>query len=772
MKPFDKATWIGFKKGEDFPLDFKIYTRDKESALKETLPVYKGSVLFRHEFALTDKIGHASLQICGLGFYEVYINGQMPDEKRVLTPAVSDYFVLTRYDTYDVTALVRGGMNTLCAEVGPGWYSGSPKYWGWQQTWYGNPRLIAALTVTYENGSTETVVTDPTWKLSQGMITSSCVYDGETWDFNRRQNGWMDIGFDDATWQYAEEVNAPTENLVESIIPPERIIRTLKPVRSWNPSGCVTAFDFGENGSGMPRVTVKGKKGDVIEFHHAEFICEDGQLDPTTLSFAQSHDTYILANDQPTVCTVKFTWHGYQYMTVTVSSPDVLILDAEKCVVHSDVRTIGTFTCGKPGFNRFHEGAIRTELACLQGVPVDCPQREERKAWLGDAHVTSELCFYNFDMDDFYRSFLEDMRIGRPEDTGVVTFLCPCYNYNVTIVKYGDRPERTSIDWNMAYPIILSEHYQRCGDISILQHHYSALKEHTDYYVGLMENGLIPFCWFGDWLTFDYKPGEVNRVAFDVGPDYHRQNPPYAATLFFCTTLRILIETASILGDHEDVAYYSTILETSKQAICDGYYHPETGILGSGGQFLQAYALSEHIVPETDREKAFAQLVNALEELDCHLICGIIGYRVMFDVLDSFDRRDLIYRILDNEGYLCPQHFLEGGHNTLPENHDWTGSGCHCMWGSPDTAFYKIFGGITVDRRREHAVFIRPYFHRALGFVECEQQIAEGTISVKWTATDDGYQMTLVLPTEAVVTLPEYGSRILAPGTYEFHITA
>ena len=762
-----KSKWIGLKKGEDFPFDFREYTREKEQAFKDKVSVDKRSLLFRKKFAVAEKVVRAHLKICGLGYYEVFVNGKKPDELRMLTPVTSDYFVLTRYDTYDVTELIVSGENTLCAEVGPGWFVGSPKYWGWQQNWYGNHRLIACLTLEFANGRVETVRSDETWKISNGMITESCIYDGEKWDFNLRQKGWMETSFDDNKWSKAVEVNAPTENLVESIVPPERIVQKLKPINSWKLDEKITIYDFGENGSAVPRVIVKGKKGDVVELRHAEFIKEDGTMDYRTNSHALAQDMYILADDNPTVCEVKFSWHCYQYMMVTVSSPDIEILEVEKCVVHTDVKRIGVFECGKAGFNKFHEGAVRTELACLQGLPVDCPQREERKAWLGDAHVTSEMCYYNFDMENFYKSFLEDLRVGRPEDTKVVTFLAPGSFYESTTVMYGDRKERTSIDWNLAYPIILTEHYHRYGDKSVLEHHYEALKEHTNYYVNLCENGFIPFCWFGDWITFDYPENTVNRVAFAVGPDYHRQNPPYAATMFFCATLRRLIEVANILGNQDDVAVYTKQLEECKQAICAKYYNAETGVLGGDGQFLQAYALYEHIVPEGDREKVFARLVETLEERDCHLICGIFGYRVMFDVLDSFNRRDLIYRCMANEGYLCPQHFLEGGRTTFTESHDWDGSGCHCMWGSPDATLYKVFGGIIVDRRREVAVSINPYFVEEVGFVNCKQEIAEGEVSVAWKYTDEGIVVDIKVPMTTTLILQGKEELIMA-GEYHF----
>lgn len=764
------AHWIGWKAGEDSPFLTETYSREIERNYIGKFFVETGTLLFRREFSLKRKPTKAILRISGLGFYESYVNGTTPDPTRVLTPIISDYFKLVRYDSYDVTALLKEGANTLCAEVSPGWFAGEPKYWGWQQTWYGNPRLTAVLELTHDDGHIEEIMTDESWHISHGSITKCSIYDGEECDFNLEQTGWKLPSFDDSEWSQAVIVRAPAERLEACIAPPERIIRVNEPVKVWPLDENTSGYDFGENGAAMPYVVVRGNKGDTVCLRHAEYLNEDGTLNRESENKAECTDTFILANDQPTVCRVRFTWHGYRYMTVTLSSPMVEILDVRMQIVHSDVKPIGTFSCGKPEFNTLQEGYLRSLLACLQGVPVDCPQRDERKAWLGDAHVVSEMAQYNFDMEALYRSFLEDMNVSRSDDCGCVSFLCPCYNIEATV----EDGERSSIDWNMAYPIILMEHYKRHGDLSLLRHHYEPLKAHTAYYIGLRKDGLIPYCWFGDWLTSDYPEGDVGMVAFKAGPDNHRQNPPYAATLFFCTTLRHLIDVATLLGEHEEAAYYTAIREESVKVLQDNYYHAETGVFGGGGQFLQAYALHESIVPTEDREKVFAGLVAVLEEKEYHLICGIIGTRVIFDVLDAFDRRDLIYRILDTKGYLTPQNLLSDGRTTLPEWPNGIGSGCHCMWGSPGSVFYKVFAGVTVDRLRKVPISIRPYFEKGLGFVNCTQQLPEGELLMAWKYEGEKVSVKLTLPVEAYVELSgihEKGcGEIWKTGTYEMTV--
>lgn len=760
------AKWIGLKHGEDWPFLTEKYSKDAEKAYIGKLAVDLATLLFRCAFTLDENISKATLKISGLGYYEPYINGKMPDESRVLTPIMSDYFKMVRYDTYDVTNLVQSGENTLCAEVAPGWFTGDPKYWGWQQTWYGNPRLIAMLEVEYTDGKFERIVSNENWKITHGAITKSSVYDGETCDFNLAIDNWTEVDFDDTNWNNAVIVRAPSNNLQESIAPPERIIRINKPQRKWKLSETVFGYDFGENCAAMPRVLVRGKKGDIVTLRHTELLNEDGTLNRKTLDGAEAMDTFVLANDEPTVCKLRFTWHGYRYMTIELSNPDIEILDVRMQIVHNDLETTGKFSCSKPEFNKLHEMFVRSQLSCLQGVPIDCPQRDERKGWLGDAHASSQVCFYNFDVDNFYRSFLDDMNLSRFDDHGCVSFICPCYNNGATNVN----GERSSIDWNMAYPIIMYEHYERYGDISLLKEHYEPLKIHTDYYVAQCKDGLIPNCWFGDWITSDSVDGNVQVIGFKAGPDDHRQNPPYLGTLFFCTTLKIIANIAKLLGKNVDYNYYTQLRNTCIKALQDKYYNSTTGVLGSGGQFLFAYSLYESVVPEQDREKVFENLVKSLEEHNYGLICGVIGTKVMFDVLCDFGREDLIYKILNADGPLSQKYKLENGKTTVFEFPPESGSGCHCMWASPDAAFHKVLGGIKIDYSKEVPVTVKPHFEKDLEWVKCSQKISSGEISVYWKVMNDEFEFELQLPEKATVILPNKEPEIWESGTYSIKI--
>jgi len=747
--------WIAKDDPKLSPWKYEEYTEERNKELKETAEVQNGSVLFRKDLRLRAPVSSARLEITGLGFYEVWLNGKKPDERRVFAPVLSDYYQLTRYDTYDVTDLLHAGANTLCAELGAGWFSPLPKWWGWQQFWYGNPRMAARLTVRYADGVEEVYETDETWRVHNGCITVSEMYDGEEADFRLVSPNWMDRNFDVSDWKCAIFAEAPTDNIVESYAPPIRIIRTLKPVKSWKLSETETVYDFGENGAAIPRVLARGHDGDMIQLDHAEFINEDGTLNRKSELGALCCDKFILTEGGTHLCGPRFIWHGYRYMKLTVSSPDIEILSVESHIVHSDLRTTGTFACSNERINLLHEMYVRTLKACVLGVPIDCPQRNERKAWLGDAHIVSEMAMYNFDMHDVYASQLEDMRIGRTSYK-VIHYIAPIH------IQFDDR---TTIDYNVAYLVYLVGLDERYGDTGLMRYHYETLKEHLAYYERQCKDGFVDPCWFGDWFTEDMPEG-MKKVDFKAGPEGHRQNPTFAGTMFYVQTLRLAAAITARIGETADADHYRKLRQISCDALNARCLDRETGKFGSGGQFLSSFALYENIVPEDCREAVFGELLRSLEEKDWHPWCGIVGNRVMYDVLCSFGRQDIAWKVLTVEGYPGPLHMLSNDRTTLTEGLNGWGSGCHNMFGAPDAMFYKMIAGITVNRRAENTVVVAPYFAEDLSWARATQELSEGTVSVAWERRNGAVELSVLIPegVTAELRLPGRASEKLSAG--------
>ncbi len=732
---FENAKWIALENGKTAPWKGTVIP-DEDHPEWENYPDFAnremGSILFRREFSLDEKPTSAVLVICGLGFYDVYINGQLADPKRVLTPVVSNYFKYVKYDIYDVAHLLTNGKNVIAAEVCGGWFTANRKYWGWRQMFHGNPRLIAELEI---DGKFVVSTDTENWKCSHGAVIESCVYDGEKIDLNLVQNGWSNIGFNDEAWSNAIMAEAPTDTMIECVAPPIRIVDTVVPIKSWNVSDKETVYDFGCNTSGMPKVWVKGKKGDTVILNFSEYIFPDGTLDEASCRCGGSDniDIFTLTGDND-ICEPRFTWHGYRYCKVTLSDKNINVDGIVKNVIHSDVEITGTFECSDSKINRLHEAYVRTQLACLLGIPVDCNQRAERLGWLGDAAVTAQECINNFDMRDFYYSYLDDIKKDRSPSQQAIGFIAPSTH------RYDNN---TSIDWTMAYPIILDECYKRYGDKNLLKEHYETLKEHTSYYTSHRENGMLcvfvprlaggktAACWFGDWFTLDF-PNGTEKVAFNVGTDDHRQNPAFLGTVFYAWLLRLCEKIANDLGYEVDAKEYKSLRNEAIKALRQEYYDSEKHIFGSGGQFLLTIALSEGIVPDIDREKVFENLLKELEMTDYHSVMGIYGLCLLPEVLASFGRTDIWFKILTATGYPSPLNMIANGQTTISEELDGGGSGCHPMFASPDATLHRIFGGIQIDRREEVFISIKPYCPEKWQYVRSSQKINEGEIKSAW----------------------------------------
>ncbi len=755
------AKWIGLRAGEINAWPASGCTKAQREDLIGKVRVEDRSLLFRKRFYVTKQVRSAELKICGLGYYYSFINEKSPDPSSVLMPVVSDYFKRVSYDRYDVTSFLNQGENVIAAEVGGGWFCPPEKWWSWRMAWFGNPRLIASLKIAYEDGTEETVMTDDTWALSYGGIISSSIYDGEVFDARKEPENWKCTGYDDREWKTAAVIEAPTENLAERTAPPIRVTQRLKPVTVRRFGQNETVYDFGENTAALPCITVKGKSGDSVTLNHAEFVLPDGRLDTRSNNRAACEDLFILRGRGEETYRPHFTWHGFRYLKLTLSDPEIKVLNVETQVIHSDVQTTGAFSCGREDLNRMHDVIRRTALSCLIGMPLDCPQRDERLPWLGDVHAASEAYLYNFDMESLYENFLEDLRIGRDSETGTVQFIAP-----------WPMASDTSIDWNLAYPILLDECYRRYGNMELLRRHYGALKEHTGFYIAKAENGLLANGWFGDWFSTDQMPGIPRGDGFATSQEGDNQNPPYCGSLFYYQTLMLTAQIAERIGEEKDAAFYRATAEAVRRRLLEEYYDAETGVFGRGGQFSQTYPLFLNVLRGADRKKAFLVLLEEIKKKDGHCVMGIMGTRRIFDLLRDEGMPEAAYALLTKEGF--PGILDMAGHcrTTLPEWPDGSGgSGCHVMFGCPDAMLYRLLGGITVNFDKEIPVEISPFIPDDLSYVSCEQIIKGEKMSVNWEKEDGQIVFDLTVPktVKARFVCPVNSQElVLSDGYYHF----
>lgn len=717
-----RAAWIGKSKGHCHCLEWEENCENVDELAekyKDSPDVQVTGVLLRTERVLQKLIKRATLHVVGLGFYEFYINGEKIGD-RVITPYITDFRKKIIFNEFDVTENIYLGKNSFCFELGAGWFCPDTRFWDWRYYWFGNPRAVMALKLECCDGTVEYITTDSHWKICDSAIVYNSIYDGEKVDGRAVPIGWLENDFDDTTWQNAVEVESPGGRLIPDIYPPLRAVKTLKPVGIKILSDLKTVYDFGENIPGFLRVIVHGKRGEKITLNHAERCHEDGTLDEKSNNRALCEDEYILRGDELEVYEPKFTWHGYQFACVTVSSPDVKLVSVESKLVCSDVETVGSFRCDNPIINDLHTKFVRTQRNCLIGLPIDCHQRDERLAWLGDAHVSAQTAIYNFRMDALYKNWLYDMRLAQNTNNGDMPYIVP-------------RPSKESgtIDWSIAVCLIPLYCYEFYGDVSFFEDTYDTVVRYFNHLLSLSENYLLPPSKYGDWAS---------PLA-----EHKRGDPACVATIYFYWLAKNLEYMAGVLEKESDRISYGDVKEKIRAACLKKFYNTENHYILPDTQCSNSMALLAGIIPDKDEQAVLNRILRNIQANGNRLTTGILGTKYLIDVLLNYGREDILYTLIMQEEYPSWRNVL-AGRSTLAEHWNGGGSGCHCMFGSVDVMFYRMLAGITIDYSKNYELQFNPYVPEDIGYIKASLKTDCGTVSSSWQKDDTGVTFYLRVP--------------------------
>lgn len=717
-----QAEWIGKSSGEVLRWDENAENiGEVHKKAEEFITVETHSVLMRKQCQLVKTPKRAVAYVCGLGFYELSINGKKVGD-RVLTPLLTDYSKRVLYDTYDVTTLVEQGCNAITIEVGNGWYSAAKKYWDWRMKWYGNPRAILQIYMEYDDGKKEVVLSDSSWKISDGAVTANCLYDGEVFDAREEKNGWKLPEYNDSSWEYAKVVEPPCGKFESNIYPAIKVNKVIHPINRTEPEKGVLIYDFGVNISGWVKIYLKGRRGIQINIRYAEFIDAGGRLNTETNRAALNTDTYSMKGEEIEEYEPRFTFHGFRYAEITSLNELPEVIKIEACFVHSAVEQTGIFQCDNPSINELHDIIVRTQCAALIGVPIDCPQRDERLGWLGDAHITAEVCMHNFNMPLFYKKWLDDIKYQQHTLTGEVPLIAPRPNME------------SSADWSSAYSLIALQYYEHYGDIRILRNHYGGLKRYVKFLESQSTDYLLPKSKYGDWLS--------------LVQGWTRGDPEYTNTLYFYYNVINLARIAKILGKSKDADEFEKMVHDMRLAINDKYYDKVTKNFGDGTQFSNAFALVLQLIPKEDEMSVVKNLVkNIKENNNLHLNAGILGTKYVMDALRLYGEEEVGYQLIKQKSFPSWMHMIDG-RTTLPETWDRKGSGSHCMFGSVDTWFYKVLGGITMDPEASgfKHIIIKPYVPQDVNHVLAKIQTERGEIVSEWDKNQDSIKFRVKIP--------------------------
>jgi alpha-L-rhamnosidase len=683
----------------------------------------------RHGFISSKQVKRARAYVCGLGYYELYLNGRKVGD-RVMEPAQTDYEQRAFYTTYEVTTYLRSGFNAVGLLLGNGWYH-QERVWGGMS--YGLPRAICQLEIGYADGTRQTVCSDGGWRATPGPVTENNIYAGETYDARREVEDWCAPVCDDRGWNSAEVMTSPTRRLMSSTLPPVHRIQALRPIsiRQFAAGACIV--DFGQNFAGWVRLKVRGRTGAEIRMRFAEAVDAKGDLETASTGvFAtgvEQTDRYICRGGEDEVWEPRFTYHGFRYVEVTGFPGEPKPENLTGIVVHTDVEPVGTFTCSDPMLNRIHQAALWTERSNLHGHPTDCPARE-RCGWLGDAQITAEMTCYNWDMARFWPKYVGDIltswRGERPGD--------------VAPGKRGNEPNG-HVDWGLAVVFIPWYQYLYFGDERHLREMYPYMARFVRSVAktakeGIVENG------YGDWCP----PGSVEPV----------ETPPaLTTTAWFYHAARVMAQTAEVVGSTQDEHDFSDLANLTYTAFVRRFFDRKTGSYGS--QTANAMAIALRLDPFQDKGRVVWALHNdIMERHGGHHATGIFGLRFLFDALCSNYQSKDAWTILHQTTYPGFGELFGRGATTLWEcwgeaelDKKWGARSLnHPMQGGFDAWFYQGLGGIRPHTGEPgfRAFLLEPQFLEELSWVNAEYRSVRGLIISRWRRVGDRIDWEVRVP--------------------------
>jgi alpha-L-rhamnosidase len=706
------------------------------------------SPLLRKEFHTGKKILSATAYITAHGLYEAQLNGHRIGDA-YLTPGWTSYHKRLQYQAYDVAALLREGQNAVGVTLGSGWYRGFIGFAG-QKDFYGKDiSLLFQLVIGYSDGSSDTVVSDESWRASTGTILNAEIYNGEIQDARQEKSGWALPGYDDAKWDHVETGRFPMDNLIAGSSEPVRKQEPFHAIRLITTPKGEKILDFGQNLVGWVVADLKGNAGDTITISHAEVLDKAGNFYTDNLRRARAQDRYIVSGKGKTRFEPHFTFHGFRYIKIEGLSADPDPADFTAVALYSDMPKTGAFACSNPLLNQLQHNIQWGQQGNFLDIPTDCPQRDERLGWTGDAQVFSRTASYNRGVESFFAKWLKDVAADQ-SPSGAVPYVIP----NVL-------GEGSSAGWSDVSTIIPWNIYLAYGDRQLLEEQYGSMVRWVEYMRGQSKNDLWNTGFhFGDWLF--YRPQDDNDGKAAVTDKY------LIAQCFYAHSTQILIDAAAVLGRKEDSAAYSGLLQKIKEAFLKEYMTPN-GRLVSGTQTAYVLALQFDMLPEPLRAQAAARLAENIRNYKDHLTTGFLGTPYLCFVLSRFGYTDIAYRLLLQDSYPSWLYPVKMGATTIWER--WDGirpdssfqtpgmnSFNHYSYGAIGDWMYREVAGIdtyTDGPGYKHSR-IRPHIGGGLTQVAADLQTGYGKLGSHWQVTGDSLELDVEIPanTSATVYLP------------------
>jgi len=706
------------------------------------------SPYLRKEFSTADKIEEARLYITCHGLYQVEINGERVGDQE-FTPGWTSYDTRLQYQTYDVTDHIRPGDNALGVILGDGWFRGNL---GWQDggNIYGTEvAAIAQLVIIYENGSRDIITTDVSWKANTGPIVKSDIYNGELYDANKELSGWSSPGYDEAAWKEVKTVDISTEMLIAPEGPPVKVINELEPV-SIQKVGEEWMVDMGQNMVGWIRIKTSGNKGDQLTLKHAEVLDKDGNMYYENLRSAECTNTYILKGGSEETFEPHFTFQGFRYVMISGYPGTLTEEDIRGMVIHSEMEPAGTFSCSDPLINQLQHNIVWGLKGNFLDVPTDCPQRDERLGWTGDAQVFAPTACFNVDAATFYTKWLKDLAADQ-EENGAIGHVIPDILGGNGATGWADAG--VMIPWAL---------YLDYGDVLVLRNQYESMKKWIAYMKQRAGEDLI---WdgdfhFGDWLSFASTRSDYMGAYTTTD---------LIATAYYSYSSSIVSKVAAILGNQEEASYYSEISQKVKKAFNEEFVTPN-GRLVAHTQTAYTLALAFDLLDDETATNSAWYLAKDVESFG-HITTGFLGTPLISLTLTDVGRNDLAYHLLNRKEYPSWLYPVTMGATTIWER--WDGqkpdstfqtpgmnSFNHYAYGAIGKWMYQVVAGIGIDENNpgyKH-IIIHPRPGGGLSSAKATHNSMYGTIASGWTIEGDMLTMELEIPANTTATIHVPGS--------------
>lgn len=703
---YEGALWIGAIRKNDAKLpegrfsnaEFKKdYFKEKWAAV-DTLSAK--SIILRKEFSnggktITDAVAYVS----GMGHYEMRINGKKVGDSE-FAPLWSEYSKTVYYNTYDITNMLNKGDNAVSVLLGNGFFNVQRgNRYSKLMTSFGAPQMTMRIVVNYSDGTSKTIVSNPSWKYALSPITFNSIYGGESYDARLVQAGFDHPGFDDSSWRNAvEDTDGSIGELVPQTAQPVKIMERFG-IKSWQylPADSVASAsaktkrtvsphtfiaDMGQNLAGFPEITVKGRRGQKITMLVSENLNKQGVCDQRQTG-RQHYYEYTIGSDTTETWHPRFSYYGFRYIQVEDAvlegepNPEGLpvIKDLQSCFIYNSVEEGSSFECSNPLFTQTHRLIERAERSNMQGVISDCPHRE-KLGWLEQDHLVGPSLFYNYDMTQYCPKIIRDITDTQKQD-GMVPTTAPQF------VSFGNLFD-DSPEWGSTLIIMPFQYYEQYGDSTLITRNYTAMRRYVDYLTSRSKDGIVSHG-LGDW--YDVVEGKAGFC--------HNTPIPLVATAHYIYDIRLLTQAAKMIGNSADEKKYSALYNKVVDSFNNEFYKPDSCCYGTNSQASNALPLFLGITGE-NKEKVLQSLVNDITEHGNRLTTGDVGNRYLFMTLMMNNEDELLYKMLnhyDTPGYGFQ---IKQGATTLTEQWDprQGSSWNHLMMGQIDEWLFKRLAGI------------------------------------------------------------------------------